>query len=55
MPKETNTAKEYEKELKKRFAPFNDLPVLFISATEKTRIFKVIEIALEVYEKPGGA
>lgn len=48
--KETNTAKDYEAELKKRFAPFSDVPVLFISAKEKTRIFKAIEIALEVYE-----
>ncbi|HEY4062820.1 MAG TPA: ribosome biogenesis GTPase Der [Puia sp.] len=50
MTKETNTAKEYEKELKGRLAPFTDLPVLFISVTEKTRIFKAIELALEVYE-----
>ena len=48
--KQTNTARDYEKELKKRLAPFNDVPVLFISATEKTRIFKAIEIALEVHE-----
>ncbi|MCC7401825.1 MAG: ribosome biogenesis GTPase Der [Chitinophagaceae bacterium] len=48
--KETNTAKEYEEELKKRFAPFSDVPVLFISAKEKTRIFKSIEMALEVFE-----
>ena len=48
--KETNTAKDYEAELKKRFAPFSDVPVLFISAKEKTRIFKAIEMALEVYE-----
>src|ERR1700712_5547911 len=50
MPKETNTARDYEAELKKRFAPFTDLPVLFISAKEKTRIFKAVEVALEVYE-----
>jgi GTP-binding protein len=48
--KETNTAKEYETELKKKLAPFNDVPILFVSAKEKTRIFKAIEIALEVYE-----
>jgi GTP-binding protein len=48
--KETNTARDYEKELKKRLAPFNDVPILFISAKEKTRIFKAIETALEVYE-----
>ena len=50
MAKETNTAKEYEAMLKKKLAPFNDVPVLFISAKEKTRIFKAIEIALEVYD-----
>lgn len=48
--KETNTAKEFEKLLKERLAPFTDLPILFISAKEKTRIFQVIEVALEVYE-----
>lgn len=48
--KSTNTARDYEKELKERIAPFTDVPVLFISAKEKTRIFKVIEIALEVFE-----
>ena len=50
VEKETNTSKEYEKELKNRLAPFTDVPVLFISAKEKTRIFKAIEIALEVNE-----
>ncbi len=48
VEKETNTAKEYEKELKQRLAPFTDVPVLFVSAKEKTRIFKAIEVALEV-------
>ncbi len=48
--KETNTAREYEIELKKKLAPFNDVPILFVSAKEKTRIFKAIEIGLEVYE-----
>ena len=50
VSKETNTAKEYEAELKKKFAPFSDVPILFISAKEKTRIFKAIEIALEIYD-----
>jgi len=48
--KETNTAKEYEKELKERLAPFTDLPIIFISVVEKMRIFRAIEAALEVYE-----
>lgn len=50
VEKETNTAKEYTETLKKRLAPFNDVPILFISAKEKTRIFKAIELALDVYE-----
>ena len=49
VTKETNTAKEYEEELKKRLAPFNDVPVIFISVLEKTRIFKAIEVGLEVF------
>lgn len=48
--KKTNTVKDYEKELKKRLAPFSDVPVVFISVTEKQRIFKSIELALEVFE-----
>ncbi|HWB27819.1 MAG TPA: ribosome biogenesis GTPase Der [Chitinophagaceae bacterium] len=47
--KATNTARDYEKALKQKLAPFTDVPVLFISAKEKTRIFKAIETALEVY------
>jgi len=46
----TNTARDYEKDLKSRLAPFNDVPIIFISVKEKTRIFKVIETALEVHE-----
>lgn len=50
VEKETNTAKEYEKELKQRLAPFTDVPVLFISVIDKTRIFRAVETALEVYD-----
>jgi len=48
--KETNTARDYEIMLKQKLAPFTDVPILFISAKEKTRIFKAIEIGLEVAE-----
>ncbi|MFN2456679.1 MAG: ribosome biogenesis GTPase Der [Chitinophagaceae bacterium] len=50
LSKETNTARDYEKTLRQRLAPFTDVPVLFVSATEKVRIYKAIEIALQVYE-----
>jgi GTPase len=50
MKKETNTARDYEKELKQRLAPFNDVPVLFVSVAEKTRIMQALEAALQVVE-----
>jgi GTP-binding protein len=50
VEKETNTARDYEKQLKQRLAPFTDVPILFISAKEKTRIHKAIEVGLDVYE-----
>ena len=50
VEKDTNTARDYEKTLKQKLSPFTDVPVLFISVKDKTRIFKVIEIALEVYD-----
>jgi GTP-binding protein len=49
MPKETNTARDYEAVLKSKLAPFNDVPIIFISALEKQRVFRVIETIDEVY------
>jgi GTP-binding protein len=50
VKKETNTARDYEKALKQKLAPFNDVPILFVSATEKLRIFQAMEAALKVYD-----
>ena len=50
VEKQTNTARDYEKQLKEKLAPFTDVPVLFISVVEKMRILKAMELALEVYE-----
>lgn len=49
MIKETNTARDYEAAIKKRLEPFDDVPVLFISALDKQRIFKAVDAAMEVY------
>jgi GTP-binding protein len=48
--KQTNTARDYERQLKERLQPFCDVPVMFISAQEKQRIFQAMEKTLEVYE-----
>ncbi len=50
VEKETNTARDFEKEIRDKIAPFNDVPIVFISALEKQRIFRAVEAALEVYE-----
>lgn len=49
LEKQTNTARDYEKELKQRLAPFTDVPIIFISVKDKVRIFKAIEAAIEVF------
>jgi GTPase len=48
MEKETNTARDYEATLKERLAPFSDVPVVFISALEKQRILKAVDVAVDV-------
>jgi len=50
VEKETNTARDYEKVLKQKLAPFKDVPIMFISATEKLRILQSMELAIKVYE-----
>ena len=50
VEKETNTARDMEKEIKLKISPFSDVPVLFMSAMDKTRIFKAMELAREVNE-----
>ena len=50
VEKSTNTAKEFEAAIRERIAPFRDVPIIFTSATEKQRILKAIEIAIQVYK-----
>jgi GTP-binding protein len=44
VEKESNTIKQLEKEIKSKTAPFTDYPVLFISAINKQRIHKVLDL-----------
>jgi len=49
VEKENNTAKEYEAAIRKEIEPFTDVPILFVSALNKQRIYKAIETAVTVY------
>lgn len=50
VEKETNTVKEFETYIKEQIEPFTDVPIIFISALTKQRIYKAIETAVEVYK-----
>jgi GTP-binding protein len=50
VEKETNSTKIFEEKIRQEIAPFTDVPIIFVSALTKQRIFKAIETAVEVYE-----
>lgn len=49
VKKETNTAKEFTKNIHRAISPFVDVPIIFVSALNKQRIFDVLEKAVQVY------
>lgn len=49
--KETMTMEHYKKMILTKTTPFKDYPIVFISATTKQRIFKAVEIAVEIFNK----
>jgi GTPase len=50
VEKETKTTKIFEEAIRARTAPFVDYPILFISALEKQRIHKILDLVQSVYE-----
>ena len=50
IEKDSNTLKQYREFIQERIAPFNDIPILFISALTKQRISDVLSTAMQVYE-----
>lgn len=50
VEKETQTIKGFQTYIKKHIEPFTDVPIIFISAITKQRIFKAIETAVGVYK-----
>jgi GTP-binding protein len=51
VEKETDTARDFAELIQHRLAPFNDIPIIFISVTEKQRIMKVIDETLAVAKR----
>ncbi len=50
VEKDNTTTKAMEQYIKKQCEPFVDVPIVFMSALSKQRIFKAIETAVKVYE-----
>lgn len=50
LEKETNTARDMERSIKEKLAPFDDVDVLFISVHEKQRLHRTLENAVKVFE-----
>ncbi len=50
IEKDTMTLKKYEDQVKEKFAPFVDFPIVFTSVLTKQRIHKALEMAVQVYE-----
>ena len=48
IEKENNTTIVFEKDIREKTAPFTDYPILFISAINKQRIHKVLELVEQV-------
>ncbi len=51
IEKDANTAREYETRIRERLHTLRYIPILFISARTKKRVYKVLELAQHVYEE----
>jgi GTPase len=51
IEKDTNTAQKYEKEIKEKAGSVDYVPIIFISALTKQRIFKLVDLAKKVFDE----
>ncbi len=51
IDKNTSSVKEFTKKIQDKIAPFNDVPIIFVSALTKQRIHKALEESVTVFEK----
>lgn len=49
IEKDSKTTLDFEKRIKEKIAPFSDVPILFVSAIGKQRIYQAIDKVIEVY------
>lgn len=50
VEKDTHSTKKFEEHIRSKISPFEDVPIIFTSATTKQRVHKALETALQVYK-----
>ncbi len=50
IEKDTHTMERFRERIIEKIMPFQDLPILFISAKEQQRVLKMLEAGMKVYE-----
>ena len=50
VEKDHKSTKYYIEEIHEKIAPFTDVPIIFVSALTKQRVFKAVETAITVYK-----
>ncbi|SHF11002.1 GTP-binding protein [Mariniphaga anaerophila] len=50
IEKDVHSTKKMEAEIRERIAPYTDVPILFISAKTKQRVYKSLDIAMQVHK-----
>jgi GTP-binding protein len=51
IPKETNTMKEWEQVFRQKLGSFYFVPIIFTSVLEKQRLYKLLDVATEIYQE----
>jgi len=51
VEKDTQTAKAYEKRIREKLGEMTYVPVIFASVLTKQRVFKAVDLALNIYER----
>ncbi len=50
IEKDTRTMERFREEVKEKIMPFQDLPIVFVSAKEQQRVLRMLDTGLEVYK-----
>jgi GTP-binding protein len=50
VEKDNHSVKEYEEMIRSKISPFTDIPIVFISALNKQRLLKALQVAIDVFK-----